>query len=199
MSRPITAVTFGGRIGDKFDEEVDMKIVSNIMSYIYSDRKTVKQISRKLNMHIIRTTMYLDYLVRENMISCIEEEGPFGAERYFFIEKESADVKVETRVRGENALIQIANEMGEKTKDIIVSLSKEDKKSISYTISMLSDEDAEEIMIAKKKLDELMNSLESKSNEIKAKSNRYILMSTFAPYKFESDKKEGVSSENNTD
>ncbi|WP_192812677.1 hypothetical protein [Clostridium tunisiense] len=168
------------------------------MSYIYSDRKTVKQISRKLNMHLIRTTLYLDYLVREGMVSCIEEESSFGVERYFFIEKESEDVKVQTRVRGENALIQIANEMGEKTKDIIVSLSKEDKKSISYTISMLSDEDVEEIMMAKKKMDDLMNSLESKSNEAKTKSSRYILMSTFAPYKFESDKEEEVSCENNT-
>lgn len=195
MKRPITAITFGGRIGDKFDEEIDVKIVSNILSYIYSDRKTVKQISRKLNMHLIRTTMYLDYLVRENMISCIEEESSFGIERYFFIEKESGDVKVQTKVRGENAIIQIANEMGEKTKDIIASLNKEDKKSISYTIAMLSDEEAEQIMIAKKKLDELMSNLETKSNE--TKSNRYILMSTFATYKFEDDKEEVVNCENN--
>lgn len=182
MSQFVETVSFGDGVGKKLDQDIDKHIVSDIMSFIYGDKKTVKQISRKLNIHFLKTTMYLDNLVREEFVKCVEEKGTIGIERFYYVESEDVNYDLYESVKEKEGLYKAASKLGNKFKEVVRSIEKEDINDVAYTVAMLTDNNAEKVLEAQRDLEKLIINLEdeNKENEVVKK---YNLMTAFAPYK----------------
>ena len=183
--REITSVLIGGRENVSAEDFFDGKLVSSILTYIYGDKKTVRQIARHLTVHQMRVVLCLDYMIKNNLIVCTEETLAYGIERYYFVPTHEDKIKMETKVKGKAEKIRVANELGDQLRDVIVSLSADDKKNISYTVSMIAPKDADLLVKEQKRLELMMTEMEKEDKHKEEGAEKYIMISTLAPYKLD--------------
>lgn len=166
------------------DSEYDGKIISGIISYLYGDKKTVCQIAKHLKIHQIQVTMYLDYLLKEEIIGYVEEKMSYGRDKYYYVCMN--DSKIETRVSSKkNEIVKLADDFGNKIKKLMISSKPTDINNISYTVAMISEEDAQVIIDAQKKIERIMCKMESDSKEKESNLEKYIMVSMMTPYRIE--------------
>lgn len=167
--------------------QLDSKVVSDLLTYLYGDKKTIYQIAKYLHRHQMFATYYLECLLRGGLVTCLEEDMPSGIERFYTVSAQPTKLNMETRINKESEQIRVANEMGEQLRDVIVSLNKNDVNNISYIVSMLSDETAKDLVIDQQKLEKKMADAEKEVVDGEKNRQKYIMISMIAPYKFELD------------
>lgn len=164
------------------DSEYDGKIISSIISYLYSDKKTAYQISKHLRIHQIQVIMYLEYLLKEGIINCTEENLSYGSDKFYYVSMD--DSKIETKISSnKNEICRLASEFGKKVNELIVNLKPNDINNISYTVAMVSEDDVQVLIDAQKKIEVIMSKMENKSKQDGKKVNKYIMVSLMTPYK----------------
>lgn len=169
------------------DSECDAKIMSDMLSYIYGDKKTVSQIARNMNMHPLQVVLYLNDMVRNELLSFHDESTTLGSERYYYVQELKNNIKMKIHVNSENEKIRIASSVGNQLREVICSLEPKDTKSISFTISMIGKQDAEILIKEQKKLQKLMDEMEKNYKNSGNESDKYIMFSAVAPYKLDAD------------
>lgn len=182
MGKAIKNITLGEYKNCNDEKKYDSQIISNIIFYVYGEKRTVTQIANKINMHPIKTVLYLDYMLQENIISCIEEDRNNGIERFFFVDNEDSEISMQTRVSGEHEIIHTANKLGNQLKSMIMSMNSDHINKISTVMAFLSEEDAKKVIVAQQELINLIIRLEENSKSSKKEEKKYMLISSFAPY-----------------
>lgn len=189
MKRTVERIVLGSKVEFK-QEELSTKIISDILSYLYNDKKTARQVAEHIKKHQMVAVFYLEYLMNQGIVTCVEERIGYSMERFFEVEYKQKDMNMETKVDNKSEQIRIANHMADQIRDIIIGIEKGDCNYISYTVSMISREEAGNLINEQRKLEEMMSDLEKNHDDENIERERYIMVSTMAPYK--SNENDGV-------
>lgn len=184
MENMINRVMFGSKV-DKDLDSLDTKVVSDILTYLYGDKKNVHQIARRLDMHPMQIVYILECMLRQGVIAGIEEHNGAGIENYYTVADGNNNVEMQTKVSGNAQKIKIATEMGEQIRDVIISTEKGDCHYISYTVSMLTEGQAQALCSKQEKLENKMSEMEEENIDSSFEKEKYIMITTIAPYKLD--------------
>lgn len=180
MNATLKKVTLGNSVIDNTGNNLQSHILTLIISYIYSEKRTLSQIANHINMHQIKVMLYLDYLLNENIIMCVEEKIGDLIEKYFYMDIQESNYDISTKVTDHNTLNVVANDMGDKLKKTLLNIETGDINKISYYIASLSEKNAKIMVDEISKLIDKMEELETLSED--EEKQEYILLTALAPH-----------------
>lgn len=179
MEEETVKIDLDNKIKDRHKRKLQSGIITDIISYTYGENRTVEQIAKYLNLHIIKTQYYLDYMVKEGVLEESIQPVVDGIinKTYRLIHKQTeANIKIDS----EKQLILESKQFGSLVERMISSMRGDKLYTTQATGAMLNEEYA---VLIQKKIQELHNlqeRFEKESFESGKPVKQYNLVSVYS-------------------
>lgn len=169
-------------VNDSSGNELDSHIISNIMTYLYGEPKSSNRIAQYLQVSPVKLQIYMDYLEDINLVDSFEEVDEEMIEKKYRVSPKKQDLEVNVKLTDNLALMQYADELCMNLKNNILSLAAEDINELSYYVGEVPLNALQGTIDNIKKLQNEVEESEKNITE-KDKSEKYMLITAFIPYK----------------
>lgn len=144
------------------NRNVDNKVVSGILLYVYGEPKTAEQIAKNMNMMGVKTQYYLDYMVNSGYLVGYDDKIVDGIKNKLYMIADSIRENL-ISIDSESQLVIQAKRMGMLMEKTVVAMRKDKINNTRVTVAMLDDERAKVLIQKFNELHKLMDQLEEKS------------------------------------
>ena len=123
------------------NQNVDNKVVSGILLYVYGEPKTAEQIAKNMNMMGVKTQYYLDYMVNRGYLVGYDDKIVDGIKNKLYMVAEDIQENL-ISIDSESQLVIQAKQMGMLMEKTVVAMRKDKINDTRATVAMLDDERA---------------------------------------------------------
>ena len=169
-------------VNDSSGRELDSHIISNIMTYLYGEPKSSNRIAQYMKISPVKLQIYMDYLEEMKLVESFEEADDEIIEIKYRVSPKKQDLELNVKLTDNLALMQYADELCMNLKNNIVSLNAEDINELSYYVGEVPLNALKGTIENIKKLQNEVEESEKTITE-KDKSEKYMLITAFIPYK----------------
>lgn len=173
---------FKNEVNDEFGNTLDSLTISNIMTYLYGEPKSIDRIASYLKLSPVKLQIYLNYLVDSNLIESFEEENGEMIEKKYRFCSNKQNVDVNIKIDSNVALLQYADEMCANLRKSILSLRGGDVNELSCYIGSVPEEALKGIISDIQRLQNEVEESEKTIDNVNT-AEKYMLLTVFVPYK----------------
>lgn len=169
-------------VNDQSGNTLDSLIISNIMTYLYGEPKSIDRIANYLKMSPVKLQIYLNYLIDSKLIESFEEESGEVIEKKYRFCSNKQNVDVSIKIDSNLGLLQYADEMCANLRKSILSLGSGDINELSCYIGSVPEQALKGIIT---NIQHLQNEVEESEKTITKEEDakKYMLLTVFVPYK----------------
>lgn len=171
---------FDDKIESGYKRNLDSEMITSILIYAYGEPKTAEQISKNLNLHIIKAQYYLDYMVQNNYLIVTDEKVVDGITNKTYCVNEKVR-EAQIKVGSEEHLAMQARELANMVEKSVRSMRKNKICSAQATSVFLDENHAKMILAKTQEFHEYMEICEKEcfSEKKKEELKQYHFVSTF--------------------
>jgi len=169
-------------VNDSNGNVLDSCIISNILTYIYAEPRSINRIAQHVGISPVKLQIYMSYLEGLKLVELYEEENAEMIEKRYRICNNQQNIDLNIKVNSDIALLQYADQLCANLKSSILSLKADDVNELSCYIGEVPEN---ALIRTIHNIQRLQNEVEESEKTITEndKAEKYMLITVFVPYK----------------